>query len=110
LTPPADESLQVELASNRVYERWRQVARDTTGRRLGGPITPYEPPELPQGTINISDPDSRVMRTQGTPPRQAYNAQTAVNDRQIILAAEVTVDEPDFGHLDPDPAGAGSRV
>jgi hypothetical protein len=25
------------------------------------------------------------MRTQGTPPRQAYNAQTAVNDRQIIL-------------------------
>jgi Transposase DDE domain len=41
------------------------------------------------------------MRTQGTPPRQAYNAQTAVNDRQIILAAEVTVDAPDFGHLQP---------
>ena len=41
------------------------------------------------------------MRTQGTPPRQAYNAQTAVNDRQIILAAEITVDAPDFGHLEP---------
>jgi hypothetical protein len=41
------------------------------------------------------------MRTQGTPPRQAYNAQTAVNDRQIILAAEITVDAPDFGHLVP---------
>jgi hypothetical protein len=96
-----EENLQVELASNRAYERWRQVARDTTGRRLGGPIKPYEPPALPQGAINVSDPDSRVMRTQGTPPRQAYNAQTAVNDRQIILAAEVTVDAPDFGHLEP---------
>jgi hypothetical protein len=41
------------------------------------------------------------MRTQGTPPRQAYNAQTAVNDRQIFLAAEVNVDAPDFGHLEP---------
>jgi Transposase DDE domain len=35
------------------------------------------------------------------PPRQAYNAQTAVDDRQIILAAEITVDAPDFGHLEP---------
>jgi hypothetical protein len=41
------------------------------------------------------------MRTQGTPPRQAYNAQTAVNEQQIILAAEVTIDAPDFGHLEP---------
>jgi hypothetical protein len=41
------------------------------------------------------------MRTQGIPPRQAYNAQTAVNDKQIILAAEITVDAPDFGHLEP---------
>jgi hypothetical protein len=41
------------------------------------------------------------MRTQGTPPGQAYNAQTAVNDRQIILAAEITVDAADFGHLEP---------
>jgi hypothetical protein len=40
------------------------------------------------------------MRTQGTPPQQAYNAQTTVNDRQIILAAEITVDAPDFGHLE----------
>jgi hypothetical protein len=59
------------------------------------------PPALPDGSINLSDPDARVMRTQGTPPRQAYNAQTAVNNRQIILAAEITVDAPDFGHLEP---------
>ncbi len=62
---------------------------------------PFEPPVLPQGTVNLSDPDSRVMRTQGTPPRQAYNAQAVVNDRQIILAAQVTVSAADFGQLEP---------
>jgi hypothetical protein len=52
----------------------------------------------------IDDPRDRaepVMRTQGTPPRQSYNAQTAVNENQIIVAAEITVDAPDFGHLEP---------
>ena len=56
---------------------------------------------LPDGTINLSDPDSRVMRTKGLPHRQAYNAQTAVTEQQIILAAEITVDAADFGHLEP---------
>ena len=58
-------------------------------------------PELPEGKINISDPDSRVMRTAGTPPRQAYNAQAAVNDQQVILAAEITNAAADFGQLAP---------
>jgi transposase len=96
-----EENLRVDLATNVAYERWRATARDTKGRVLKGNSKPFVVPELPDGTINLSDPDSRVMRTQGTPPRQAYNAQTAVNDRQIILAAEITVDAPDFGHLEP---------
>ena len=91
----------MDLAANEAYERWRASSRDTLGRVLKGNSKSYVPTDLPDGTINISDPDSRVMRTQGTPPRQAYNAQTAVNDRQVILAAEVTVDAPDFGHLEP---------
>ena len=96
-----EENHRVELAANEAYERWRATARDTMGRVLKGNSKPYVAPELPEGTINLSDPDSRVMRTQGTPPRQAYNAQTAVNDQQIILAAEITLDAPDFGHLEP---------
>jgi hypothetical protein len=96
-----EENHRVDLAANEAYERWRSSARDTLGRVLKGNSKPFVPPELPDGVINLSDPDSRVMRTQGTPPRQAYNAQTAVNDRQIILAAEITVDAPDFGHLEP---------
>ena len=96
-----EQNHRVDLAANDAYEHWRATARDTKGRVLKGNSKPYVPPELPDGVINLSDPDSRVMRTQGTPPRQAYNAQTAVNDKQIILAAEITVDAPDFGHLEP---------
>ena len=32
---------------------------------------------------------------------QGYNAQAVVNEQQIVLAAEITVDSPDFGHLEP---------
>ena len=97
-----EQNLQVELAANQAYERWRAGAVDRRGRRLhGNGMKPYVAVQLPEGQVNVSDPDSRVMRTQGTPPRQAYNAQAAVNDRQIILAAEVTVDAADFGRLEP---------
>jgi hypothetical protein len=62
---------------------------------------PCVAPDVPEGEINLSDPDSRVMRTQGTAPRQAYNAQAAVNDRQVILSAEVSIAAADFGQLAP---------
>jgi hypothetical protein len=32
---------------------------------------------------------------------QGYNAQAATKERQIMIAAEVTIDSPDFGHLGP---------
>ena len=96
-----EESHRLELAANDAYEQWRATARDTKGRVLKGNSKPYVAHELPQGTINLSDPDWRVMRTQGTRPGQAYNVQASVNDRQVILAAEVTIDAPDFGHLEP---------
>jgi transposase len=96
-----EENHQVDLAAVETYERWRATARDTMGRVLKGNSKPFVAPELPEGKINLSDPDSRVMRTQGTPPRQAYNAQAAVNDQQVILAAEITNAAPDFGQLAP---------
>jgi transposase len=96
-----EENHRVDLAANETYDRWRATARDTKGRVLKGNSKPFVAPELPEGKINLSDPDSRVMRTQGTPPRQAYNAQAAVNDKQVILAAEITNAAPDFGQLAP---------
>jgi hypothetical protein len=32
---------------------------------------------------------------------QGYNAQAAANEHQIVVAAEVMVASPDFGHLEP---------
>jgi transposase len=96
-----EQNHRVELAAHEAYDQWRASARDTKGRVLKGNSKPFMGPELPDGVINLSDPDSRVMRTQGTPPRQAYNAQTAVNEQQVILAAEITVDAGEFGHLEP---------
>jgi transposase len=99
-----EENLRVEIAANDAYERWRSegTTRYRNSRRSpGGATNPYVPPELPEGRINTSDPDSRVMRTQRQPLVQGYNAQAAVNENQIIIAAEVNVDPPDFGHLEP---------
>jgi hypothetical protein len=96
-----EENQRVDLQANEAYERWRATARDTKGRVLKGNSKPFTPPKLPAGVINLSDPDSRVMRTQGTPPRQAFNAQATVNDQQVVLAAEISLAAPDFGHLAP---------
>ena len=56
---------------------------------------------MPAGTINTTDPDSRLVKTFGQKAIQGYKAQAAVNEHQILVACEVTVDSPDFGHLEP---------
>src|SRR3954465_2714862 len=66
-----------------------------------GMVKAHEPALAPTGSVNTSDHDLRVMRSRGRPPLQGYNAQLAVNDRQVIVAAEVTTAPPDFGHLEP---------
>jgi hypothetical protein len=37
---------------------------------------------------------------------QGYNAQAVTTTDQIVIAAEVTIDSPDFGHLEPMVAAA----
>lgn len=95
-----EEELEVERRANADYEAYRARGVMKDGRRFGGPPKPYQPPETPAGKINLTDPDSRNLKT----PRgwvQGYNAQAATNERQIVIAAEVTIDSPDFGHLGP---------
>jgi hypothetical protein len=57
-------------------------------------------PDTPAGKVNTTDPDSRLVNVTGGYV-QGYNAQAAVNEKQIVLAAEITVDSPDFGQLEP---------
>jgi len=92
-----EEEHAAECEANAAYGAYRARGVMKDGRRFGAPPKPYEPPETPAGRINTTDHDSRIVRTTGQPARQGYNAQAAVTEEQIIVAAEVTVDSPDFG-------------
>jgi transposase len=98
-----EENQQVEIQASEAYERWQAERRagGVPGQKLGMPPKPYVPPAAPGGVMNKTDPDSRMMRTQGQPTVQGYNAQAAVTRGQIIVAAEIAVESPDFGHLEP---------
>jgi len=95
-----EEEHQVECLANADYEAYRARGVMRDGRRFGAPPKPFEPPEAPAGKVNVTDPDSRNVKT----PRgylQGYNAQAAVNECQIVVAAEINTDSSDFGHLEP---------
>jgi transposase len=95
-----DEEHEVECRANADYEAYRARGRMKDGRRFGRPPNPYRPPETPTGKINVTDPDSRNVKT-SRGWVQGYNAQAVCTEQQIVIAAEVTVDSPDFGHLGP---------
>src|SRR5665213_3338566 len=93
-----EEELAVEQRANDAYEAYRVHGRASDGKRLGAAPTPYVPPETPAGKVNVTDPDSKNVKT----PRgymQGYNAQATATEQQIVIAAEVNVDSSDFGHL-----------
>ena len=95
-----EEAQAVERAAHEAYEAHHASTIRSDGRRFA-PTTPHQMPAVPEGRINVTDPDSRVMRTHGRPTIQGYNAQAAVSENQIIIAAEITTESPDFGHLEP---------
>jgi transposase len=95
-----EEQLAVEVAANAAYEAYRARGVMNDGRRFTKQPDPYTPPSVPEGRVNVTDPDSRVMRTVGQPTIQGYNAQAAVTENQIIVAAEITTVSSDFGHLE----------
>jgi transposase len=95
-----EQELDVECRANAAYEAYRARGRMKDGRRFGRPPDPYQPPATPEGKINVTDPDSRNVKT-SRGWVQGYNAQAVCTERQIVIAAEVTVDSPDFGHLEP---------
>jgi transposase len=95
-----EEELATEQRANNAYETYRARGVMKDGRRFGGGNKPYQPPETPAGKVNVTDPDSRNVKT----PRgymQGYNAQAAATEQQIVIAAEVTIASSDFGHLQP---------
>jgi hypothetical protein len=95
-----EEEHRTECRANAAYEAYRARGRMKDGRRFGRPPDPFQPPERPTGKINLSDLDSRNVKT-SRGWVQGYNAQAVCTEDQIVIAADVTVDSPDFGHLEP---------
>ena len=95
-----EEEHRTECEANAAYEAYRARGRMKDGRRFGRPPDPFQAPERPTGKINISDLDSRNVKT-SRGWVQGYNAQAVATEDQIVIAAEVTVASPDFGHLEP---------
>ena len=104
-----DEELFTECRANAAYEAYRARGVMKDGRRFGGPPKPYQPPARPEGRINLTDPDSRVVKgLRGF--IQGYNAQAVTTEDQVVIAAEVMVASPDFGHLEPMLGAACSEL
>jgi len=99
------EDLAAEWAANDACNAYRAGGGDKLGKRFGSPPKPYQPPDEPVGVINTSDPDSHNMQT-ARRWVQGYNAQAAVSENQIVIAAEIMVRSPDFGYLEPTVAAA----
>lgn len=83
----------------RVAERAEREAQ--TGRKLRG-RKPKEPKKKPaeEPKANVTDPESRIMKTRRGYV-QGYNAQAAVTQDQIVLAAELTQEANDVKQLHP---------
>ena len=95
-----EQDLEVECRANKAYEDYRARGVMKNGRRLGAPPKPHTPPAIPEGKINLTDPDSRLVKAiRGY--IQGYNAQAVTNEHQIVVAAELMFGSPDFGYLEP---------
>ena len=95
-----EEDLAAEVRGNSAYEAYRAQGRMKDGRRFGAPPKPYQPPATPTGTVNLSDPDTHLMKGHKVFV-QGYNAQTVVTENQIVLAAEISTEPGDCSNLRP---------
>jgi transposase len=104
----ADWQAQREAHEAKMAKRAEHEAR--TGRRPKGraPL-PRDFSGDPPGRVNLTDPDSRVVKT----PRgfiQGYNAHAVATADQIILAAELSTRTTDGGWLAPMVAAAARQL
>jgi transposase len=95
-----EADLAAEVRGNQAYEAYRAHGKMKDGRRFGRPPQPYEPPATPAGKVNLTDPDSHLMKGNRVFV-QGYNAQAVVTENQIVLAAEISTESTDFSQLAP---------
>lgn len=93
-------------AAERKAEHERKLAERAAKEAESGEKLRGRKPKEPDGKkeeeakANVTDPDSRIMKTRSGYV-QGYNAQAAVTEGQVILAAEVTQEANDAHQLHP---------
>ena len=108
-----EEELWTECRANAAYEAYRARGRMKNGRRLGRTDAQALPRRRrsPEGRINLTDPDSRVVKgLRGF--IQGYNAQAVTTEDQIVIAAEVMAAAPTSGtssRCSTPPAASSTR-
>jgi transposase len=108
------ERLEAEAAAEaadhaRTLEE-RAAKEAAAGQRLRGrkPKPVSETPEA-EAKANVTDPDSRIMKTRRGYV-QGYNAQAVATADQIIVAADVTAEENDVAQLHPMLAATATEL
>src|SRR3954464_14891808 len=97
-----DWELERHVVSEHAAWHAAGIASDGSRRMVGARqnIKPYPLAPEPAGKLNVTDPDSRNLKTtRGWV--QGYNAQAVVGEGQIVLAAEISVESRDTASLQP---------
>jgi len=104
-----DEEWQAKQAEMRAWQTAKADYTQRTGRKVGGPLKPRPVPPAPGGRINITDPDSRPVKT-ARGFLQGYTAQAVATEEQIVIAADVITGGNERHRLGPLVAAARSEL
>jgi transposase len=104
-----DEEQEAKVEAMAAWKQAKAEYVERTGRKLGGPTKPRPIPDEPDRRINITDPDSRPVKT-ATGFIQGYTAQAATTEEQVIVAAELITGGNERHRLEPMAEAAESEL
>lgn len=99
----------VDVEHTALVRKARDHLAQMIKRRTAAAAATSSPPPVPVRRRNLTDPDSRLMKSPSGWV-QGYNAQLVVSDDQIILAVEATQSPADVESYQPMVAAAQAAV
>ena len=94
-----EEAEKAARQKEKIEQRQKQES-ETGQKKRGRKLKKPDAVTKPDAKANITDPDSRIMKTRSGYV-QGYNGQAMVTEGQIIIAAELTTEENDVKQLIP---------